>query len=567
MFVLQMFTSILLLCSLFRLSSAEQEDFQTLCQAGIRQDNTKSVANDWKRIRANADHFSSSYIHCARKQLTEIPNFTRITNTFYDELVLNDNQILQIPANAFQGLRVKRLNLSGNRLRSISPQAFRELANYLEELTIEFDPDHVDHIPDAIPEHLFNLRTLKLIGLNLRRLEQRTFTKFRKLEHLSLVRSNIEGIHSDALITLTHLRSLNLDHNRLNDSSWLNLTSYLADLEVLILSQNQFRSIRQEHFVPLKALKLLDLSSNGLQSIDANSLPSSLEKLYLQNNELNSLQLTFLFQLRELREFNLDFNRLTFLPEKIFQSNGQLGYLSLQGNDLNSLTNQSLLGLKSLWHLNLARNRLQLSAHLQPFQHLNSLKLLNLDRNAQMNLSSTTFAGLAETLQELSLQNCHLTSIDHLLTPFVHLQRLKLSSNQLTDLSISSLFHSRDTLISIDLQRNRFSSLPKSPFNLSALIDFDLSTNQISTIDSNDLRRYPQLKTLGLTANPLNCDCHLRWIKQWLWEKYDRDLIGYLQWTCSKPDHLGGRQLTAIEEREMVCQATQPTTVTKYVCL
>ncbi|CAF4906761.1 unnamed protein product, partial [Rotaria socialis] len=63
---------------------------QIICQAGIRQDNT-------------------NYIHCGRKQLTEIPNFIRITNTLYDELVLNDNQITEIHANAFQGLRVKRL--------------------------------------------------------------------------------------------------------------------------------------------------------------------------------------------------------------------------------------------------------------------------------------------------------------------------------------------------------------------------------------------------------------------------------------------------------------------------
>ncbi|CAF1682045.1 unnamed protein product, partial [Adineta ricciae] len=106
-------------------------DFQTICQAGIRQDNT-------------------NYIHCARKQLKEIPNFTRITNTFYDELVLNDNQITDISSNAFQGLRVKRLNLSGNKIRSISPSAFLELSNYLEELTIEFDPDTIHQIPDAI---------------------------------------------------------------------------------------------------------------------------------------------------------------------------------------------------------------------------------------------------------------------------------------------------------------------------------------------------------------------------------------------------------------------------------
>jgi Leucine-rich repeat (LRR) protein len=87
--------------------------------------------------------FLNSYIHCGRKQLTEIPNFSRITNTFYDELVLNDNQITKISQNSFQGLRVKRLNLSGNKISSINSHGFLELANYLEELIIEFDSNYV----------------------------------------------------------------------------------------------------------------------------------------------------------------------------------------------------------------------------------------------------------------------------------------------------------------------------------------------------------------------------------------------------------------------------------------
>ncbi len=113
--------------------------------------------------------------------MRELPNFTRITNTFYDELVLNDNQITEIPSNAFQGLRVRRLNLSGNKIRSISSQAFIELSNYLEELIIEFDSNYINEIPDAIKINLINLRSLKLIDLNLSQIKNHTFTKFRKL--------------------------------------------------------------------------------------------------------------------------------------------------------------------------------------------------------------------------------------------------------------------------------------------------------------------------------------------------------------------------------------------------
>ena len=79
------------------------------CQSGIRDD-------------------GSNYVHCARKSLAEIPQFSanRLFNLAFDELILSDNPITHIRANAFNGLRIKRLIMSGNRLRSIDENAFRE---------------------------------------------------------------------------------------------------------------------------------------------------------------------------------------------------------------------------------------------------------------------------------------------------------------------------------------------------------------------------------------------------------------------------------------------------------
>jgi uncharacterized protein YvpB len=102
--------------------------------------------------------------------------------------------------------------------------------------------------------------------------------------------------------------------------------------------------------------------------------------------------------------------------------------------------------------------------------------------------------------------------------------------------------------------------------NSSKLIDLDLSSNKISTLQANHLLKYPNLKTIGLTGNPLDCNCQLRWIKKWLEQNYDQDLIKFLQWTCAKPANLFGKQLTAVDEQDMICHeniSVEPTTTRK----
>ncbi|CAF1570849.1 unnamed protein product [Rotaria sordida] len=147
-----------------------------------------------------------------------------------------------------------------------------------------------------------------------------------------------------------------------------------------------------------------------------------------------------------------------------------------------------------------------------------------------MNITKNILKDLSKTLIELSLQNCNLTKINFSLNFFYSLQRLKLSSNYLKELPKNFLNYS---ILSIDLQRNLFTFIPYLfEYNSSNLIDLDLSSNQISYLNQYDLLKYSNLKTIGLTANPLDCNCHLQWIKQWLKDNYEQDLIKFLQWTC-----------------------------------
>ncbi|UJR28221.1 hypothetical protein I4U23_009471 [Adineta vaga] len=206
------------------------------------------------------------------------------------------------------------------------------------------------------------------------------------------------------------------------------------------------------------------------------------------------------------------------------------------------------------------RNRLQFQLNQQPFDDLNSLEILNLDRNNQLNLSKTIFAGLENKLIELSLQNCNLTRIyveNNPFSAFLSLQRLKLSSNNFKELPDRFLYNLKSSLISIDLQRNHLSSIPNffgKDFNSSKLTDIDLSSNQICTLNRDDLYQYKNLKTIGFTGNPLHCNCQLKWLKQWLIKNYDYDLIKFLQWTCATPMKLTGKQLTIIDEQDMICK-------------
>jgi Leucine-rich repeat (LRR) protein len=306
-----------------------------ICQSGIRDD-------------------GSNYVHCARKSLSEIPHFSshRLFNLAFDELILSDNAITHIDANAFNGLRIKRLIMSGNRLKSIDKNAFRELENYLEQLTLEFDPSIVDTIPEAIKTNLANIRSLTITGLNLRILPSNTFEQMKKLEILSLKSCNLQTIEYDAFYSIEkQLKHLYLDNNQLDNHISL-IINRLITLETLSLSHNRIN--QYETKLLNKNLRYLDLSYNGLYKLILTNM-TNLQILNVQNNLLTSEQINGSIP-KQLKELILDFNSIKIFNKDFIQENNSLETLSLQSNEF--LLNNSMI-----------------------FQHLNKLRRLNLARN------------------------------------------------------------------------------------------------------------------------------------------------------------------------------------------
>ncbi|CAF1242958.1 unnamed protein product [Rotaria sordida] len=518
-----------------------------LCQSGIRDD-------------------GSNYVHCARKSLSEIPDFSshRLFNLAFDELILSDNAITHIHANVFHNLRIKRLVMSGNRLKSIDKNAFRELENYLEQLTLEFDSTIVDTIPEAIKTNLANIRSLTLTGLNLRILPTNTFEYMKKLEILSLKSCNLQTIEHNAFYSIEkQLRHLYLDYNQLDNRISM-IINRVITLETLSLSHNHIN--QYELNLVNKNLRYLDLSYNGLMKLSLTNM-TNLQILNVQNNLLTSEQINGSIP-NQLKELILDFNSIRIFNKNLITEKNSLETLSLQSNDFLLNNSNTFRHLHKLKRLNLARNNIK-TIPKGLFKFTYSLEHLNMDRNPLFPLSIDTFSGIESSLRNISFQSCSLTSNSlPAFSRLINLERLKLQSNLLTEIKPDNFFSSMSQLIGIDLQRNQLITIP-SEFP-STLRELELGHNRLTILPFNNqtFKKLSQLITLDLSSNPLQCDCHIKSLYHWLLTHYQSELVPYVQWICAQPKELSGKQLGSLLEHEFQCEnisiktTTTTTTIT-----
>jgi hypothetical protein len=189
-----------------------------------------------------------------------------------------------------------------------------------------------------------------------------------------------------------------------------------------------------------------------------------------------------------------------------------------------------------------------------------------MDRNPFLPLSIDTFSGIESSLRNISFQSCTLTSNSlPAFSRLINLERLKLQSNFLTEIQPDTLFSSMLQLISIDLQRNQLTRIP-SEFP-SSLRELELGNNRLTILPFNNktFQQIPQLITLDLSSNPLQCDCQIKPLYHWLLTHFQSELVPYVQWICAQPTELSGKQLGSLLENQFLCEDTPPTTATGFI--
>jgi len=206
-----------------------------------------------------------------KKKKSQYEFFFLKGNIIFDELVLSGNRISIVHKNAFNGLKLRKLELQSNPINLIEPNAFIDLANYLEEFILSTTLTKSKLTSTTFLQILSELPNLKRLSLRLFDLSDipndTNNLILRKLTQLSLQSCSITQIdHVETFVNLfPNLERLDLSENRLE---YLNipLISSFKKLKVLILSKNKIRHLNLQPATtlnPSNSLIELDLSYNG----------------------------------------------------------------------------------------------------------------------------------------------------------------------------------------------------------------------------------------------------------------------------------------------------------------
>ncbi|XP_057454311.1 receptor-like protein EIX1 [Lotus japonicus] len=264
-----------------------------------------------------------------------------------------------------------------------------------------------------------------------------------QLIELQLGDNEFVGVIPPTLANLSHLQTLQLGLNvylNANDLEWVSHLSNLRflNLETVNLSQavDWLSSITN-----IPSLLELYLNDCGLPQVNPKSIPhmnfsTSLKKLFLSNNHLNTLTLSLVPNASKvLTHLYLRGNELEgSLPES-FQSLCQLKELHLSDNNLSGQLNDSIQ------HLRCAQN---------------NLELLTLDHNPFGSGSLPDFSWLS-SLRTLSLQNTSIIGpFPQLSGHLPYLENLDLSHNQLNSVENINETH-MSNLLTLYLKDNELS--------------------------------------------------------------------------------------------------------------
>ncbi|XP_045912448.1 protein scribble homolog isoform X4 [Micropterus dolomieu] len=304
--------------------------------------------------------------HC---NLQTVPDEVFRYSRSLEELLLDANQLKELPKPFFRLLNLRKLGLSDNEIQRLPP----EVANFMQLVELDISRNDIPEIPESI-KFCRALEIADFSGNPLSRLPD-GFTQLRALAHLALNDVSLQTLPND-IGNLANLVTLELRENLLK--SLPTSLSFLVKLEQLDLGSNELEVLpdtlgalpnlrelwldrNQLSSLPpelgnLRRLVCLDVSENRLEE-----LPSELNGLLALTDLLLTQNLLEVIPdsigcLKQLSILKVDQNRLTHLTDSIGECEN-LTELVLTENLLQSLP-RSLGKLKKLTNLNVDRNRL-----------------------------------------------------------------------------------------------------------------------------------------------------------------------------------------------------------------
>uniref|UniRef100_H3CPB2 Fibromodulin n=1 Tax=Tetraodon nigroviridis TaxID=99883 RepID=H3CPB2_TETNG len=250
-------------------------------------------------------------------------------------------------------------------------------------------------------------------------------------------------------------------------------------------------------------IKYLYLQNNAITAVPDSALANatSLVWLMLHHNQLTSeaIGAKAFLKLEALERLYLQHNNLTSVPANLPRS---LKELRINHNKIEKVTVADLEGMDNLSLLYLHDNAIaDVGTSLKT---LKSLMMLDISSNKLTKVPDS----LPEQLHQLYMEHNSIRSLpESFLTALTHLQYVRMAHNQLTDTGVPANAFNVSGLVELDLSFNRLERIPSVSTSLQHLY---LQANQIKefTLGSfctfTDVSSFSRLQTLRLDGNELS---------------------------------------------------------------
>uniref|UniRef100_A0A3B3ZUP3 TIR domain-containing protein n=2 Tax=Periophthalmus magnuspinnatus TaxID=409849 RepID=A0A3B3ZUP3_9GOBI len=467
-----------------------------------------SCLYSFKKCSVNID--DQSLFKCTQKQLTNIP--TDIPKSATDiNLARNDIHIIrQTDLTGFY--KLETLSLEMNKISHIEDGAFSDLSA-LTFLYLSFN--QLTNLTDHMFKGLSNLSTLAIDTNQIHSISKFAFKPLNKLHTLRLTYNSL--VSSDVAKILMHsLAGNDLTVFEPENCPFLLTSMTEPVIEWDVSDKDIFRSLSKLYLATTSfdiqsyqlLFKLVDsvddlylsgigrLFDKGLLDFACNI--SSLQKLYLDLNNISILNDSLLQSCANLTYLDLAYNSLTDLTEASLQMLTQLTDLLLNDNHLSRIP-VAIRNMTTLKYLSFTNNNIK-ELQCSDFLNLSSLTKLSLSNNVISKISSCVFRNLPN-LENLNIFQNRLAQLDGCFDGTL----MKLNSLDVSENSIGWLqrgtFHNMSSLTRLLLARSGVPTVEAGAFEgLYNLTDLDLSTNSFLKEAFADL---PRLQRLVLSLHSL----------------------------------------------------------------
>ncbi|XP_035268817.1 protein scribble homolog isoform X11 [Anguilla anguilla] len=353
--------------------------------------------------------------HCS---LQTVPDEIFRYSRSLEELLLDANELKELPKPFFRLLNLRKLGLSDNEIQRLPP----EVANFMQLVELDISQNDIPEIPESI-KFCKALEIADFSGNPLCRLPD-GFTQLRGLAHLALNGVSLQTLPNDI--------------------------GNLANLVTLELRENLLKSLPTSLSFLVK-LEQLDLGSNGLEVLpDTLGALPNLRELWLDHNQLSTLP-PDLGNLRRLVCLDVSENRLEQLPSE-------------------------LSGLLALTDLLLSQNLLEVLP--DSIGCLKQLSILKVDQNRLTHLTDSI--GECENLTELMLTENLLQALPPSVGKLKKLTNLNVDRNRLA--GVPADLGGCSSLNVLSLRDNRVDRLPAELANATELHVLDVAGNRLQNL-------------------------------------------------------------------------------------